>query len=216
MKNDKDSLPISFMAIEAGDLEGGTNAGSNSASSYTDTFADYISSSSSNSSSVTAYWESWNSSLECVDLGSETVVDKEVVTWETKIKKADVESYKEERQRTGAPSQIMACINKNMARGGRSYGGESGSAGGARFREDYTDYRLFYDELGAQPMNQLFSLFHNNSIAYSDNVPLSSVDAEAGGASPFPTNSNDATNEKEHGMWSAFMQCFEFLSIFSR
>ncbi|KAJ6944801.1 hypothetical protein NC652_009983 [Populus alba x Populus x berolinensis] len=46
------------------------HAGSNSASSYTDTFADYISSSSSNSSSVTAYWESWNSSLECVDLGS--------------------------------------------------------------------------------------------------------------------------------------------------
>ncbi|KAJ6943219.1 hypothetical protein NC652_008873 [Populus alba x Populus x berolinensis] len=87
------------------------HAGSNSASSYTDTFADYISSSSSNSSSVTAYWESWNSSLECVDLGSETVVDKEVVTWEIKIKKADVESYKEERQRTGAPSKIMACFN---------------------------------------------------------------------------------------------------------
>lgn len=116
-------------------------------------------------------------------------------------------------------SPINICvsdINKNMARGGRSYGGECGSAGGARFREDYTDYRLFDDELGAQPMNQLFSLFHDDSIAYSDNVPLSSIDGEAGGASPFPTNSNDATNKKEHGMWSAFMQCFEFLNIFSR
>ncbi|KAL9350163.1 hypothetical protein Peur_057418 [Populus x canadensis] len=92
MKNDKDSLPISFMDIEAGDLEGGTEpCRSNSASSYTDTFADYISSSSSNS--------------------SKTVVDKEVVTWETKIKKGDVESYKEERQRSGAPSKIMACFN---------------------------------------------------------------------------------------------------------
>lgn len=116
-------------------------------------------------------------------------------------------------------SPINICvsdINKNMARGGRSYGGECGSAGGARFREDYTDYRLFDDELGAQPMNQLFFLFHDDSITYSDNVPLSSIDGEAGGASPFPTNSNDATNKKEHGMWSAFMQCFEFLNIFSR
>ncbi|KAJ6695678.1 AQUAPORIN-8 [Salix koriyanagi] len=62
-----------------------------------------------------------------------------------------------------------------MARGGRSYGGECGSAGGARFRDDYSDYRLFDDELGAQPMNQLFSLLYNNSLAFSDNVPPSSV-----------------------------------------
>ncbi|KAJ6415391.1 hypothetical protein OIU84_004230 [Salix udensis] len=78
-----------------------------------------------------------------------------------------------------------------MARGGRSYGGESGSAGGARFRDDYSDYRLFDDELGAQPVNQLFSLFYNNSLAFSDNVPPSSVHGEAGGA----------TNKKENRMW---------------
>ena len=103
-----------------------------------------------------------------------------------------------------------------MARGGRSYGGECGSAGGARFRDDYSDYRLFDDELGAQPMNQLFSLFYNNSLAFSANVPPSSVHGEVGGASPFLTKPNDATYKKERGMWSAFMQCFEFLNIFSR
>lgn len=112
MKNDKDSLPISFMAIEAGDLEGGTEpCRSNSASSYTDTFADYFSSSSSNSSSVTAHWESCNSPFAYADMGSETVVDKEDIAWETKIKKGDVESYTEERQRSGAPSKMMASFN---------------------------------------------------------------------------------------------------------
>ncbi|KAF9685670.1 hypothetical protein SADUNF_Sadunf03G0078500 [Salix dunnii] len=84
MKNDKDSLPISFMAIEAGDLEGGTEpCRSNSASSYKDTFADYFSSSTSNSS------KSCNSPFAYVYLGSETVVDKEDIAWETKIKKGD-------------------------------------------------------------------------------------------------------------------------------
>ncbi|KAF9685669.1 hypothetical protein SADUNF_Sadunf03G0078400 [Salix dunnii] len=89
-----------------------------------------------------------------------------------------------------------------MARGGRSYGGECGSAGGARFRDDYSDYRLFDDELGAQPMDQLVSLFYNNSLAYSANVPLSSVDGEVGGASPFLTKpSDDATNKMERGIF---------------
>lgn len=78
--------------------EGGTKpCRSNSAasSSYIETFANYDSSSSSNSSSVAVYWESCKSSFQCVDLGSETVVDKKVMKWETKINKEDVGSSKE-------------------------------------------------------------------------------------------------------------------------
>ncbi|KAJ6946556.1 hypothetical protein NC651_001316 [Populus alba x Populus x berolinensis] len=60
-----------------------------------ETFANYDSSSSSNSSSVAVYWESCKTSFQCVDLGSETVVDKKVMEWETKINKGDVVSSKE-------------------------------------------------------------------------------------------------------------------------
>jgi hypothetical protein len=45
--------------------------------------------------SNSAYWESCKPSFQCVDLGSETVVDKKVMEWETKINKGDVVSSKE-------------------------------------------------------------------------------------------------------------------------
>jgi hypothetical protein len=78
--------------------EGGTKpcrSNSASSSSYIETFANYDSSSSSSSSSVAVYWESCKPSFQCVDLGSETVVDKKVMEWETKINKGDVVSSKE-------------------------------------------------------------------------------------------------------------------------
>ncbi|KAG6788498.1 hypothetical protein POTOM_004565 [Populus tomentosa] len=90
MENGEDSQPISFMETRDGDRD------------------------SSNSSSVAVYWESCKPSFQCVDLGSETVVDKKVMEWETKINKGDVVSSKDVDSSSPSPEKSNdIAANKN-------------------------------------------------------------------------------------------------------